>query len=387
MQHDTTNQKVRRLRFTGAQEGDFIEFYREKVLPHLRITALVGGLVYLLFGIHDVVVYPEIKSSLLTLRYLVAGPFMVLTVVVLFYGRSFRLMQVLYGLSVTVVGACICLALFISRDPRQLYYTGLILTIIFIYAISGLRLKYAFLSCLGITVFFVVAGLRFNTLARDSLFNDIFGLANVNIIGLIACYLLERSWRVEFLQRLQTEQARRALEEANERLQYLSCHDTLTGLNNRRAFDEHLKTEWHRAIRHRYPLSLLMIDIDDFKKYNDTMGHLAGDEALKRIARVIQLTVNRPGDMVARYGGEEFVVLLVGTDKEGAMHLGEDIISRVRTMEIEHYGSPKKMITVSIGCSSKVPSLDDDLAEFIARADRALYMAKRQGKDRVACLG
>lgn len=175
------------------------------------------------------------------------------------------------------------------------------------------------------------------------------------------------------------------LETANQRLQALAHQDGLTGLMNRRRFDELFEEEFRRARRHQVPLGVLLLDVDHFKGYNDHYGHLAGDECLRRLSRTIQSVLRRAGDHVARYGGEEFVVILPATNRHGAMVAGERIRAAVAAMAIEHSGSALGIVTVSVGCSSMIPSYNEEISmNLIAAADRALYQAKSEGRNRVA---
>jgi len=375
------------FRFPPELEKRFVEFYNEDILWHLRISAACGIVLYWIFGLHDVIVYPDKKEILLLIRYGFVSPFLIVALLYIFYGNSHLIRQLLYAIASVAAGIGICLVIFLTKDPKQLYYTGLIVVVLFIYAVSGLRLKFAAVASLSITAIFIAMAIFFKGLPSRVLFNDIFGLISVNIIGGLAGFLIERFRRREFLYKRQIEKDRLALEKANIKLRYLSYHDALTGLYNRRAFDEHLKIEWQRAVRHKYPLSVLMIDIDDFKLYNDTMGHLAGDEVLKKVASVLREMVNRPGDMVARYGGEEFVVLLVGTDQKGALYIAEEILQKMRSLQIYHPKTQRTIVTFSIGCATTVPNIDQDFASVIRKADEALYIAKAEGKDRLCCIG
>ncbi|MCE5252263.1 diguanylate cyclase [bacterium] len=178
------------------------------------------------------------------------------------------------------------------------------------------------------------------------------------------------------------EKLTRNLEEANKKLHEISIRDGLTGIPNRRFFDDVYQTEWRRAARDKEPVSLLMIDIDYFKRFNDTYGHLRGDECLREVARAIEQTVNRSGDFVARYGGEEFVVLLPGTKEKGAQKVAEAIQSRLRDMAIEHQESDiGKFVTVSIGISVVFPGRVTDPVSLIKASDDALYDAKSHGRN------
>jgi two-component system chemotaxis family response regulator WspR len=192
----------------------------------------------------------------------------------------------------------------------------------------------------------------------------------------------------------QRDAAYRALRESQQRLvelnlelQRLNRVDGLTGLNNRRCLDEFLLAEWRRATRERTELAVLMIDIDDFKKYNDTYGHVAGDEALKKVAEALRELLKRPADMAARYGGEEFTAVLPATSPAGAQQLGEQLRALIESRDIEHRGSSiGSRLTVSIGGAALVPERTESIATLLESADRALYQAKHQGKNRVVFL-
>ncbi|MBD2388387.1 diguanylate cyclase domain-containing protein [Cylindrospermum sp. FACHB-282] len=174
-----------------------------------------------------------------------------------------------------------------------------------------------------------------------------------------------------------------ALQDANQKLEQLANLDGLTQVANRRCFDGRLKHEWQRLAREQQPLSLILFDLDGFKRYNDCYGHLAGDDCLVRIAQAVQKAVRRPADLVARYGGEEFTVLLPNTDLEGAINVAQNIQQAIYNLAIPHPESEVKMIvTVSLGIASLVPTLDVQRDTLVAYADRALYDAKLQGRDR-----
>ncbi|MHC8305361.1 sensor domain-containing diguanylate cyclase [Pseudomonas sp. PB3P13] len=182
------------------------------------------------------------------------------------------------------------------------------------------------------------------------------------------------------------ERIEKDLREAQEALKLIADQDSLTGLGNRRLFEHALDIEFGRGARHTTPLSLIMLDIDYFKRYNDAYGHVAGDHCLAQVAKVVKSCCHRPTDLAVRYGGEEFAVLLSDTDIHGAMAIAEQIRRSVMAQNIRHRGSPNGFVTVSLGCYAFVPTGLDDKEVFIKRADAALYQAKHSGRNRSAVL-
>jgi len=195
-----------------------------------------------------------------------------------------------------------------------------------------------------------------------------------------------------YLNQLQRDEAYRALREsqkkllvANLELQRLTNLDGLTGLANRRYFDEYLNAEWLRARRQQTPFSVLMIDVDNFKHYNDTFGHVAGDTVLRKVAAALQGTIQRPTDLAARFGGEEFALLLPFTPAEGAQLLAEQARLAVESLAIPSANG--KVVTISVGGASLTPERDGAALKLIEAADQALYEAKHLGKNQVVVLG
>ncbi|WP_238375971.1 diguanylate cyclase domain-containing protein [Ectothiorhodospira magna] len=167
-------------------------------------------------------------------------------------------------------------------------------------------------------------------------------------------------------------------------LEQIALQDGLTGIPNRRYFDQKLAEEWSRLSRNGQPLSLLMIDIDQFKPYNDHYGHGAGDDCLRRVAQALSQAPSRPVDLVARYGGKEFMVLLPDTDKQGAGHVAERLLEAVRALEIPHeYSDVASRVTISVGAATHDAADEKTSAEQLKKAaDTALYRAKTQGRNR-----
>ncbi|MCL2207149.1 MAG: diguanylate cyclase [Fibromonadales bacterium] len=192
------------------------------------------------------------------------------------------------------------------------------------------------------------------------------------IVLLLALHrrILSEERRLEIL----VEERTSELVEQRKLLEHISLTDQLTGIPNRRNFDTHLHSEWRRTIREKLPISLLMLDVDKFKFYNDTYGHQKGDAVLKAVAASIKRTIKRPGDLVARWGGEEFAVLLPNTPSNGAMEIAEAIHANI---------GKSTEVTVSIGVATQMPEYNSSIDRFISAADDALYKAKNMGRNRV----
>ncbi|MEO8543040.1 MAG: diguanylate cyclase [Burkholderiaceae bacterium] len=174
-----------------------------------------------------------------------------------------------------------------------------------------------------------------------------------------------------------------ALERANEQLLRLSTTDGLTGIANRRLFDQTLQTEWQRCARNRSHLALLMIDIDHFKQYNDNYGHQTGDECLRQVARILAMCAKRSGELVARYGGEEFAILLPATDAAEAMVIGQRCVQEIASARIPHADSPvSPCLSVSVGVASMIAAPAEGRATLVMQADSAMYCAKKAGRAR-----
>ena len=173
------------------------------------------------------------------------------------------------------------------------------------------------------------------------------------------------------------------LKQLQDSLMEISTHDFLTGLANRRHFDDFLGWEWRRALRESNPLSLIMFDVDLFKSYNDHYGHIEGDQCLKQVAHGIKSLMQRPGDLAARYGGEEFVAILAATDLPEAMAIAEACRSRIESLKIPHAMSPFGIVTVSSGVCSTVPCDMHAQSTLVDTTDKKLYFAKANGRNRV----
>ncbi|QVK33035.1 diguanylate cyclase domain-containing protein [Pseudomonas syringae] len=178
-----------------------------------------------------------------------------------------------------------------------------------------------------------------------------------------------------------------ALKLQSDFLKTIGLTDGLTGIDNRRMFDDNLRRDWLHCLRHKQYISLFMIDIDHFKLYNDHYGHQQGDECLRAVANAINKGLRRPYDSVARYGGEEFACVLPNTDATGALKVAQDVLEQVRALGIEHINSTtRKVVTISIGVATTIPTKGDLADELLKAADKELYSSKKTGRDRLSSI-
>ncbi|ADJ64504.1 diguanylate cyclase [Herbaspirillum seropedicae] len=179
-------------------------------------------------------------------------------------------------------------------------------------------------------------------------------------------------------------ESQQQLQKSNFELQRLTNTDGLTGIANRRYFDDYLGAEWRRARRDGLDLALLLIDVDFFKLYNDNYGHVAGDAVLRQVAEALDSSIQRPADLSARFGGEEFAMILPRTGLDGAHAIAQKVCHLVESLQVPHEGSSvSAWLTVSVGAATLVPQEQQELRELIEAADRRLYLAKQQGRNRV----
>ncbi|MGC9525782.1 MAG: sensor domain-containing diguanylate cyclase [Limnospira sp.] len=180
----------------------------------------------------------------------------------------------------------------------------------------------------------------------------------------------------------------RELQQKNQELENLVLVDELTQIANRRCFDRTLNHEWWRSLRQKMPLSLILCDIDYFKQFNDSYGHLVGDECLKIVARTLQRVARRESDLVARYGGEEFVMILPDTNSSGALQTARSLRAEIHALNLPHIGSKiASYLTLSMGVATRIPTAEDTAIDLLNAADAALYQAKEGGRDRFFICG
>lgn len=285
-----------------------------------------------------------------------------------------------------IAGCCVFFAvlhpsLIETSEVRTLIHQGTVFVVVLVYLGINLRFKYAVAAGTGAGVLaypvLLLAGLP---VQWDLSLPTFLGSG---LLGALLRYRDERRSRKIFLQSRLLELDNERIQQLADELERLSFLDGLTGLANRRYFDSNFDKAWRSGMRDLTPLSLVMLDVDFFKRFNDHYGHQQGDQCLKEIARAISFVTARPQDLAARYGGEEFVLLFPRTDNLAARHLTTRILEKVRALEMPHAVSDAaSIVTVSAGIATVIPSPDLDKEALLQAADQALYKAKSQGRDR-----
>ncbi len=267
-----------------------------------------------------------------------------------------------------------------NGQDNVLFHAAMMYAIVIIYGAVGMRFYTAIIAgwvggLVGILVNTYVKGdIDWTFLNRTYTFSS--------FLGMTLAYATDRQHRENYLQNCMIELNRIELMQQAQQLSLLSQQDALTGLANRRYLDETLDNEWRRALRHETPLRIMMVDIDFFKPYNDTLGHLKGDQCLKDIATAISSIAARSGDLVARYGGEEFLLLFPMTNAQQAQIQVERLMNAIKKIAIVHpCSSVSPYVTISAGVATTIPRLNDSISAFVSRADHALYQAKTNGRN------
>jgi diguanylate cyclase (GGDEF)-like protein len=358
-----------RLRFEPALEEEFKQVHRTEALPQIRRNLWLGIAFLLVFSVlTHLVLAPSTSRQLDLIRVATFVPLLVVALVVVhsrWYRRLYPIVC-LIGAPLFGMGA-VAIAVIAARDGVSLL-SAIVLVTIYIYFMLGMTFYPALAAALIVFLSYAV-GAQIADLATAPMVIDLSVLAFTNVIGAMVCYTLERANRTNFLEeRLLIETASR---------------DGLTGIHNRRFFDEHVDKIWPQAIRDHSPLALLLVDIDHFKAYNDCYGHQAGDECLRQVAWCLSRCARRPLDVTARYGGEEFAIVLYDARRDHAEEAARHIRSSIEALAIEHAASPTaaKRLTVSIGAACIEPNANRSYLGFIQLADEALYAAKERGRD------
>jgi diguanylate cyclase (GGDEF)-like protein len=364
------------LRFAGDLENEFCEHYaqislsRARVMPSFAIMMTVINMVMRLSS-------DEPQAMLWFFDLAILLPTLIAALYFSTQPERYRLYQVMLSLGGLLSGIVIT-SIVISASQRGMpYYFAMEVAWVFaLWLILGLRFRSAAITAILVSGVYIIASLYQEIEMREAGFATIM-LFLVNGIGATVCYHLEFAVRSSFLES-------RALGKIAKELGDLAQLDGLTGLHNRRSYDTFIDRIWRQSKREQAQLTILLIDIDHFKNYNDHYGHQTGDDALKAVASVIGASAKRPLDFAARYGGEEFVLALYGQGGDSGSVVAERIRKGIKDLAIPHVkSSTGDFLTASIGVAIIMPDADRSLDGAVQMADEALYQAKEEGRDRV----
>ena len=362
------------LRFRSGLEAAYRQDQYRNSLPYLRASLGIGALVVAVFALLDRFVLHVIHEPLMELaRYAVLVPAIVLALTATFLQDGSRLYRpVVSFLSPIGMIAIVMLVLSAWEQGEHQPFTALILATMFVYFLIGLPFLAGLVTNLIAAAAYLGGALMLAMPGQELTYNTLMLLLAI-AVGAIVAYNVEHARRTVWLES-------RMLDEAAQR-------DGLTGIYNRRRFDEHLTHVWQHGVREHRPVTLLLADIDHFKAFNDRYGHQAGDEAMKAVAAVLAQFARRPFDLVARYGGEEFAIVLHDTTQAHAVQVAEQLLEAVRGLGIPHQdSSAAAALTISVGVACVQPAARRSSAGLLQLADQALYAAKDGGRNRMHLL-
>lgn len=373
---------VRWLRFPRRLEGEYRDYQCQEAVESFRVNAFYILLLYMLLITGIYALAPEQIRGWWLSTYIWVG-IIVLVAGLLAQVRALDRFFPLYA----GVGSFLAVALSVAipgfmRDSGaiQLAHVSVIYALVIIYAMVGLRFTVAVLAGWGgglvgaLIAEKLGQGLDWQVLHRT--------YTGISLLGMFLCYSSEVRDRLLFFNQRQLQRQQRRAQALAERLHRLSREDSLTGLANRRFFDEAFDREWRRCKRSGQPLTVMLVDVDRFKAYNDHYGHLQGDLCLKKLSAEFHRYSRRGGDLVARFGGEEFVLLYPETDEVEAQQLASRLCRSVRSLAIPHADNPQmNEVTVSVGVATMIPGDRHSAGDLLEAADRALYLAKQGGRD------
>jgi diguanylate cyclase (GGDEF)-like protein len=365
----------RALRFEKSLEQAFLAEHLADTRPFIKLNLIVAVFLVAAFAVMDRMLLPESTQRVPDLlRFIVMMPLLGVLIVVTFTDKFTRWYPVLVQAIAPVAGVCVVLIeTRAAQNGVHLVFATLLITVIYVHFLIGMPFYAAFRSNLLILASYVAASAMTPGLTAENITYSVLVLVLASAVCALVAYNLEMANRMNFLEaRLLGEMAAR---------------DGLTGIYNRRMFDERIDQLWHQAIRERVPLAMLLVDIDFFKPFNDRYGHQAGDETLKAVAATLSHFARRPLDLTARYGGEEFAIVLYDVDKAFVTDLARRARAQIEALGIAHESSTTaQWLTVSIGAGVVLPASGRSREGLIQLADEALYAAKAQGRNRVVVM-
>ena len=362
------------LRFDGELEVEFRRSHFDENLPHIRINlCLALTITVALSAVEATILGPVLNRIPSMIHMLLMVPILLGCLAVTFSAQRHRTYAICAPLAGACIGLCaLAVQLLASLGGVSNLFPSLLLTSMFIYFMGGLVFYHALAANLLVTFAYLAAGSVLRLPGHDFGFNAMC-LVAANLFGASVVYMVEKTSRLQFLEA-------RLLRE-------LVARDGLTGIQNRRMFDQHIERLWQQAVREGQRVAVLLADVDCFKDYNDRYGHQAGDECLRAVAICLSQCARRPLDFVARYGGEEFSVVLYEANHEYVSEVLTRIQRSIAELNIPHEASKvAARLTLSIGAAFVLPAANRTYDGLIQLADEALYSAKEQGRNCVVTL-
>ena len=362
------------LTFNPDLECEFCHSHFEENLQHTRVNLCLAAVTTLAFAGMDLVVLgPELNRIPGMIHVLGIIPMLLVALASSFLPQRHRIYPPLAMFMATILGLGVAAVQIIATlGGVSILLPCLMLTIIFVYFMGGLFFYQAVAANSIVMFVYVIVGFALQLPAREFAYDALAVLAT-NLFGAWVVYMHEKTSRMRFLE--------------GWLLHEMVARDGLTGIQNRRMFDQHIQRIWQQAVREQKRMAVLLADIDCFKDYNDRYGHQAGDECLRAVAVCLSQCARRPLDFVARYGGEEFAVVLYEANREYVAEVLTRIQRSIAELNIPHEASRvASRLTVSIGAAFILPSSNRTPDGLIQLADEALYSAKEQGRNRVVVM-
>lgn len=350
---------------------------------HFFITTIIALFLYNLFLITDMTMVPDVWKKAWAIRLGIVTPAFLFLILAIRKNWLSNKLEYAVNAVVMITMLSIMIIYDMSNHPNALYYhSGVVLVVMYGNIVVKLRFWHAvFISWVSFIIYVFVIN-RMHGFDSANIVNSIIVCFTTLVITQVANYQIESEERRNYLRSKLKEIDNIMLSISKNEFERISTIDELTGIANRRLFDTSFEKEWRVAMRYQAPLSLIFIDIDEFKAYNDHYGHKTGDECLKKVAHLIKQSIHRPHDLCARYGGEEFVILLADTCLENAVDIAERIRTELVNEKIEHLNSKvADHVTSSFGVACLIPAISGNQTELIENADKALYLAKASGKN------
>ncbi|RZI82267.1 MAG: GGDEF domain-containing protein [Rubrivivax sp.] len=382
------------MRFPARLEQQFLQDGAAHRLRFFTISGLLSLIVFNGFLLVDYLLAPDVFWLAVKLRLGVFTPCAVFLLMLVWFARDWvlrhfspLLVEGVVMLSGVCAAACLAYILSVSKNPSsQYYHVGLMIVVMYGNIVQRLRFWYALAFSLVVYAIHLAGVLMVPAINTQVVVPIMVLLAATVTFTLTANHAMERDERKRYLLSLRRKHLLADLSDVHERLQKVSRVDAMTGVYNRRHFQEYLSQAWQRAQHDGAEMAVIMIDVDHFKNYNDRYGHPAGDDCLVKVAKAMAPCLGRAGDLVARLGGEEFIVVLPNADASVAQRVAERIRQAIETLHIRHEDSgTASVVTASVGvacCRARAGQHEDTLT---AAADAALYRAKQAGRNRVIC--